>query len=76
LDQSKKPTSGEEDGRIEWDSIPAAENGKDPAPVTVHLAPPTNLKDRLLDPETGKPIAKATRSWCPAWLAPIPLNER
>ena len=48
---------GDEGGRAGWDSIPKVEDGKDPAPVTVRLGPPTKLKGRLLDAETGKPIA-------------------
>ena len=48
---------GEEGGRVGWDSIPKVDNGKDPAPVTVQLGPPSILKGRLRDAETGKPIA-------------------
>lgn len=48
---------GEEGGRVGWDSIPKVENGKDSAPVTVQLGPPTILKGRLFDAATGKPIA-------------------
>jgi Carboxypeptidase regulatory-like domain len=48
---------GGEGGQIGWDSIPKVENGKDSAAVTVQLGPPTILRGRLLDAETGKPIA-------------------
>lgn len=51
---------GDEGGRIGWDSIPKVEDGKDPAPVTVRLGPPTKLKGRLIDAETGEPIARGT----------------
>jgi hypothetical protein len=51
---------GEEGGRVGWDSIPEVGIGKDPAPVTVQLGTPTILKGRLLDAETGKPIANGT----------------
>jgi hypothetical protein len=51
---------GEEGGRVGWDSIPTVDNGKDSAPVTIQLGPPTILKGRLLDAETGKPISNGT----------------
>ena len=35
---------GYEGGRAGWDSIPNVENGKDPAPVTVRLGPPSNFR--------------------------------
>ena len=47
---------GHEGGRVGWDSIAKVEDGKDPAPVKVRLGPPSTLKGRLLDAETGKPI--------------------
>jgi hypothetical protein len=47
---------GNEGARVGWDSTPNVENGKDSAPLTVQLGPPTILKGRLLDGETGKPI--------------------
>ena len=49
---------GHEGGRVGWDSIAKVEDGKDPAPVKVRLGPPSTLKGRLLDAETGKPIAR------------------
>ena len=48
---------GEEGGRVGWDSIAKVEEGKDPAPVTVRLGPPTRFRGRLFDAETGKPVA-------------------
>ena len=49
---------GDAGGRIAWNAIPKVEDGKkDPAPVTVRLGSPTTLKGRLVDAETGKPIA-------------------
>jgi uncharacterized GH25 family protein len=51
---------GEEGGRVGWQSIPTVGKGKDPAPVTVPLGPPSILKGRLRDAETGKPIIGGT----------------
>jgi protocatechuate 3,4-dioxygenase beta subunit len=51
---------GMEGGRIGWESIPKIEDGKDQAPVMVRLRPPTILKGRLIDAETGDPIAKGS----------------
>ena len=48
---------GDEGGRAGWETIPHVEEGKDPAPVTVRLGPPTKFRGRLLDAETGEPIA-------------------
>ena len=47
---------GDEGGRGGWASIAKVGDGKKPAPVTVRLGPPTKLKGRLLDAETGEPI--------------------
>jgi protocatechuate 3,4-dioxygenase beta subunit len=47
---------GNEGGRAGWDSIAKVEDGKDPGPVEIRLGPPSKLKGRLLDAETGKPI--------------------
>ena len=49
---------GDEGGRSGWESIAKVEDGKDPAPVTVRLRPPSRLRGRLLDAETGRPITK------------------
>ncbi len=51
---------GREGGQVDWDGIPHVEAGKDPAPVSIRLGAPTNLKGRLLDAETGKPITQGT----------------
>ncbi len=48
---------GDEGSRLVWDII-KVEEGKDPAPVTVRLGPPSKLRGRLLDAETGEPIAR------------------
>ena len=48
---------GEEGGRAGWDSIAKVEDGKEPKPVTVCLRPPARFRGRLLDAETGKPVA-------------------
>ncbi len=47
---------GDEGGRAGWRSIAKVGEGKKPEPVTVRLGPPTKLKGRLLDAETGEPI--------------------
>lgn len=49
---------GDEGGQVAWDAIPNVEEGKNPAPVTIRLGPPTTLRGRLLDAETGEPIRK------------------
>ena len=67
---------GEEGGRVGWDSIPHVENGKDPAPVTVQLGPPTILKGRLLDAETGKPIASGSFALDDARRLPVDAQGR
>ena len=48
---------GDEGGRAPWDQLAEVGPGKDPAPVTVRLGAPTRLRGRLLDAETGRPIA-------------------
>ncbi|WP_435021791.1 carboxypeptidase regulatory-like domain-containing protein [Tundrisphaera sp. TA3] len=48
---------GDEGGRCGFDQMPRIVDGKDPAPVTIRLGPPTKLKGRLLDAETGGPVA-------------------
>lgn len=47
---------GREGSRAEWTTVPEDDDGKPVEPVTVTLGPPTNLKGRLLDAETGEPI--------------------
>lgn len=47
---------GDEGGRAGWDSLAEIKDGKDPAPITVRLGPPSKLRGRLLDAETGAPI--------------------
>ena len=47
---------GDEGGRAGWDSLAEIKDGKDPAPVTIRLGPPSKLRGRLLDAETGEPI--------------------
>jgi protocatechuate 3,4-dioxygenase beta subunit len=49
---------GDEGGRADWDSIAKVEGGKEPKPVAVRLGPPSKLRGRLLDAETGEPITK------------------
>lgn len=48
---------GNEGGRVGWDLIPHVESGKNPAPVSIRLGPPTILRGLLVDAATGKPIA-------------------
>ena len=50
---------GAEGGRGGLQAIPGAEDGeggKDPAPAKITLGPPTTLRGRLRDAETGRPI--------------------
>ena len=48
---------GDEGGRIGFGSLPkVADGGKDPKPVEVRLGPPTKLRGRLIDAETGGPV--------------------
>jgi protocatechuate 3,4-dioxygenase beta subunit len=49
---------GDEGGRADWDSIAKVGDGKEPKPVTIRLWPPSKLRGRLLDAETGEPITK------------------
>ena len=47
---------GDEGGRVGYDAFPTVEKGKDPEPAKIRLGPPTRLKGRLLDAETGGPV--------------------
>lgn len=50
---------GDEGGQVDWGAIPRIDAGhdQDPAPVAIKLRAPSRFRGRLVDAETGEPIA-------------------